>query len=128
MVDRGYGKSGVDFLTAILPTDDFCIITNPPYNLAKEFILRGVEICDSDVVFILPIRYLEGKARYNEIFKNRYLKEVYIPTWRVKMYRNNADTHCGNAMCHSWFVFNRNGTGDPVIKWLNDDLTLRLDL
>lgn len=45
LIDRGFGISGIDFLqTAKLPDGCRCIITNPPYKYASEFILHALQL------------------------------------------------------------------------------------
>src|SRR5277367_2718519 len=39
LFDRGYGESGVDFLTATSHAGN--IVTNPPYNAAEAFVAIG---------------------------------------------------------------------------------------
>ena len=41
LYDRGYGTSGVDFLTTQSEADN--IITNPPYNCAEGFVASGLK-------------------------------------------------------------------------------------
>ena len=43
LIDRGYGKGGVDFFECnkVFNGD---ILTNPPYKYAKEFALKGLEL------------------------------------------------------------------------------------
>lgn len=72
LVDRGYGKGGVDFLkTTEKPFNGaFDIVTNPPYIRAKEFILHGLELIPEGgrVIMFLKTTFLEGKARKKEIY------------------------------------------------------------
>jgi hypothetical protein len=39
LYDRGFGESGVDFLTSQSRADN--IVTNPPYNCAEQFVASG---------------------------------------------------------------------------------------
>lgn len=64
LVDRGYGKGGVDFLKQTEPCA-IDIITNPPYKFAKEFVEKALELIDDGckVAMFLKLTFLEGKAR-----------------------------------------------------------------
>jgi len=49
---------------------DFDIVTNPPYKYAKEFVLKALDLVDDGhkVCMFLKLTFLEGKARYKELF------------------------------------------------------------
>ena len=83
LVDRGYGQGGVNFLASEEENRMFnenfegfpkvdCILTNPPYKYATEFVKRALQLVNDggSVVMFLKLTFLEGKKRYNEIFKN----------------------------------------------------------
>ena len=61
LINRGYGTAGVDFLASSREVDN--IITNPPFNLAFEFIVQGLRLSRRCLALLLPIRYLTGKRR-----------------------------------------------------------------
>lgn len=75
----GIFKNFKDFIN-----DDFekydNIITNPPFSLAKEFILKAKRITNNKIAMLLPLNYLHGVTRYNEIYKDTAfpLKAVYV--------------------------------------------------
>ena len=94
LYDRGYGKSGVDFLTAPLPEGVRIIITNPPYSLADDFVKHAMEILPWNGLYIAlhNLNYLAGKARYNEIYSKGFLKRVYIHSGRINCYKNGIVT------------------------------------
>lgn len=83
LVDRGYGQGGINFLASEEENRMFnenfegfpkvdCILTNPPYKYATEFVKRALQLVNDggSVVMFLKLTFLEGKKRYNEIFKN----------------------------------------------------------
>ena len=70
LIDRGYGDVA-DFLkTTEMPTDCNCIITNPPYKYATEFIKHSLELLkEGDLcAMFLKTTFLEGQKQYDEIF------------------------------------------------------------
>ena len=77
LIERGYGKGGVDFLKC-KETFDGDIITNPPYKYAKEFVERALNVIADGhkVAMFLKIQFLEGKSR-REFFE-RYPTKSYI--------------------------------------------------
>ena len=71
IVDRGYGEVA-DFLeTSSMPTGCECILTNPPYKYALEFVLHALDILPQDglCAMFLKTTFLEGQRRYNELFR-----------------------------------------------------------
>ena len=77
---QGFGIEGVDYLDASLPDGVQCIVTNPPFRLAEQFIRRSIE-------HGLPFAMLL-KSQYWHSAKRRALFETHRPsavlplTWR----------------------------------------------
>ncbi len=72
--DYGYeGMSGlVDFLMPDLepPVGIDWIITNPPFRLGPQFILRALELAEVGVAVLVRTSFDEGAARYEELFRD----------------------------------------------------------
>ena len=87
--DRGYGKFGgeVDFLRVHSDYAPFAghfdILTNPPYKYAKEFVIKSLDLLPPGCrcYMFLKLTFLEGKARYAELFKST------PPPLRVRIFR-----------------------------------------
>jgi hypothetical protein len=64
------GKKTIDFLSGDAPAGRFdCIVTNPPYSLKDDFLLRCFEL-EKPFALLLPITALEGVRRgklFNEM-------------------------------------------------------------
>ena len=124
LVDRGYGKGGVDFLS-IDNTQWFGdIITNPPYIYAQEFIEKALQIIPpgNKVAMFLKVQFLEGRRR-KHLFQTQPPKTVYISSSRL-LCAKNADfegmkASGGSAMAYAWYVWVKGYRGDTVIKWFN---------
>jgi hypothetical protein len=133
-------SQGVDFLT-----HDFCpmmfdtIITNPPYSLAMEFIKRAKSMHETngvtEIAMLLPLSYLHGKQRYDEIWCDREfpLSEVYVFTRYPLLgepLREDGKVHTG-MMVYAWFVWIHHAAINglviqPSINWLdNNDFILK---
>ena len=70
LIDRGYGDVA-DFLkTTEMPNGSNCIITNPPYKYATEFVKHSLELLKEGglCAMFLKTTFLEGQKRYDEIF------------------------------------------------------------
>lgn len=104
------------------------IITNPPFSLAKEFIQKCREVCKKKFALLLPLAYLHGETRYQEIFSERKLfplTEVHVFT-RYPMLsselREDGKYHTG-MMVYAWFVFEKLHSEEeifPIIKWISN--------
>lgn len=120
LVDRGYGKGGVDFLTSTHRAD--LIITNPPFSLMNDFILKGLWQADKYLVLLGKIQTLETVERVN-ILKHTPLKFVYVhskrqATWKNGEPRDPRGKPWATTMCLAWFVWEIGYQGEPVIRWI----------
>ena len=123
LIDRGYGISGVDFLTCkkIFNGD---IITNPPYKFAKEFIEKAMELVGEGfkVIMFLKIQFLEGKAR-RKMFKKYPPKTIWISSSRILCAKNadfdGMEAGGGSAVAYGWFVWQKGYKGETILKWFN---------
>ncbi len=128
LIDRGYlGLNGVmDFLTAsAAPIEqDFDILTNPPYKYAKEFVLKALELLHTGCrcYMFLKLTFLEGKARFNELFKEFPPQSVYVFSERVLCAKNARFDEMraggGSAICYAWFVWEKGKNGVTTLQWL----------
>lgn len=121
--DLCLGKEKKDFLTSTTQAD--LIITNPPYSLAREFILKAKELANHNIAFLLPLSYLHGKQRFEEIWKDKVfpLKEVHVFTRYPLLgdpLREDGQYRTG-MMVYAWFVWEKSYSGDPRISWIDND-------
>lgn len=124
LIDRGYGKGGIDFINSQMKWGGY-ILTNPPYKYAKEFVEHGIELIEDGnyVIMFLKLQFLEGKAR-REMFKKYPPKYVYVFSSRQRCamngnfekYANEGESHGAVAYC--WFMWEKGFKGDPVIRWI----------
>ena len=123
IVDRGVKDMQImDFLSCnhYPPCTD--IITNPPYKHAKEFVLRALALVDNGckVAMLLRMQFLEGIARYNDLFSQYPPQVVYVHSKRVQCARGGdfVKHNKGSAQAFCWFVWQKGVTTPPIIKWL----------
>lgn len=125
LIDRGYlGAQVKDFLTAN-PLPCTCdILTNPPYKYAKEFVLRALDLVKPGrkVYMFLKLTFLEGKARYIELFSKYPPKTVYVFSERILCAKNGEFQRMkdggGSAVAYAWFVWEKDNYSNTEIKWL----------
>ena len=122
IADRGYGESGVDFLSQFdMWNGD--IVTNPPYKYAQAFIEHALEIIPREriVAMFLKLTFLEGKKRQS-LFRRTPPCEVLVSVRRVQCAKNGDFEKypiTGSAAAYAWFVWRKGKNGTPVIRWFN---------
>lgn len=122
LMDRGYGQVGIDFLKESFFQDFDCVITNPPFKLAQEFIEKGLKVARKYVIMFAKIQLLEGVSR-KRLFDKYPPKYVYVFTDRVNPLRNGSPIDengkkWASTMCFAWFVWEIGFKGEPTIRWL----------
>lgn len=129
LVDRGYGHVGIDFLKEntlpeYLQGEECCILTNPPFKFATEFIEHSLDLLPKGqpAIFLLKTIALEGKGRYDRLFKQGYLHAVYQFTERLLCAKNGDFDGMrragGSAVSYAWFVFRKERCEAPRIGWV----------
>lgn len=120
LIDRGYGIGDIDFLKTNEKFDGD-IITNPPYKLAKEFVVKALDtITDGHkVCFLLRIQFLESVDRYTNLFSKYPPKYIYIPAKRINCARNGEfDKYTGSVVCFIWIIWEKGYKGEPTVRWI----------
>lgn len=129
LINRGYSEQTIDFLKDeisldLLKTD---IITNPPYKMAKEFVLRGLDLLQEGnrLILFLKIRFLEGERRFNQIFRNTPPEFVYVHVTRQSCAMDgDFEQYCksSGSECYCWFIFKKGYKGEPVLRWIEETI------
>ena len=109
------------------------VITNPPFSLEFEFIQKAKQLAKSKFALLLPLSYLHGKKRFDEIYSDRDygLEKVYVFT-RYPMLgeplREDGKYNTG-MMVYAWYVWTNGYSGQPTIDWLdnNEDVLSKKD-
>lgn len=73
LVNRGYGKGGVNFFEQTkMPQNCNCIVTNPPYKFATDYVVHALKLLGDGGMLCLFLKttFAEGKERYQRIFGN----------------------------------------------------------
>lgn len=122
LFDRGYGTSGVDFLSTD-ETFDGDIITNPPYNRALEFVQKAIKTVPEGnrVAMFLKLTFLEGQRR-RLFFEENPPEYIYVSTTRVRCaLGGNFENLTGksSAVAYAWFIWRKGYKGEPKVRWFN---------
>lgn len=126
--DRGYKRMArtLDFLqaTTVPFSNPFDILTNPPYKYAKEFVLKALDLLSQGCrcFMFLKLTFLEGKARFKDLYRKYPPKCVYVFTERILCAKNaefqKIKDGGGSAVAFAWFVWEKNYNGQTLIKWI----------
>lgn len=116
---RGITATGTDIQNG----DDFfktrrtpeCIITNPPYSHATEFVARAFKLAKHKVAMLLPLEFLSSVKRYEKIWSSTEfgLKAMYIFSKRIQFIEGASPPNS-----HVWFVWERGHVGEAKIEHL----------
>lgn len=132
-LNNGFSLTGIFKNFKDFVNDDFerydNIITNPPYSLAKEFILKAKQITNNKIAMLLPLNYLHGVTRYNEIYLDKEfpLKSVYVFCRYGMLEETIRDdgTYRTGMMVYAWYIWDKSYKGEPIIRWLNNNSYVR---
>jgi len=126
LIDRGYGKIGIDFLKTNNRDSGYDIydniITNPPFNLFQEFAEKALYEVNKKVALFGKLQALEGNKRAT-FLQNSPLKTVYVFKKRINPLRNgnpldeNGKKWC-STMAFAWYVWEKGYEGKPTIEWI----------
>lgn len=98
-----------------------CIITNPPYSHAEEFVRRGLKVVNDGgyVIMLLRIQFLESKSRY-KMFVEEGLnpKYVYIHSSRIDCYMNGDKSRKNSMMAFAWYVWEKGRKGETIVRFI----------
>ena len=119
LYDYGYGRTGKDFLFRRARCEN--LITNPPYNIANDFVLRALDITDGKIALLLRLAFLEGSYRLEAVYRKNPPSRVHVFSKRLSIYRLGSTKRGGGTTAYGWFVWDmRGGLGKTELKWMTD--------
>jgi hypothetical protein len=122
LIDRGFCSENCglefDFLsqnyTRKIPNKQFDIITNPPFNILTDYIIKAKSIAHKRVAIFARLQILEGVTRYEKLYSDQEFPLAYVFQYVRRIACN------GNGLiAFAWFVFEKGYTGNPQILWIN---------
>lgn len=67
----------------------------------------------------LKLTFIEGKARYFEIFKNNRPKRILIFSERISCFKNgNKKDFEKGAVAFAWYVWEKGYQGETIVDWI----------
>ena len=98
------------------------IITNPPFALATEFVLKALDVIPNGnkIAMFLRIQFLEGVRRRKEIFDKYPPIRIHVSTKNLRCAKNGDFKNAtGNASTYAWFIWEKGLYYSPAIHWFN---------
>lgn len=119
MFDRGFGHiRNMNFLEANNFSFDN-IITNPPYNLAEEFVHQGLEKVTLKLALLLRLSFLESAIRFRSIFSTKPPTRVWVFSERITFYPNGVQTAGTGTLAYGWFIWDLSDPSTKTeLKWI----------
>jgi len=107
--DQGFGCPGVDFLAESRRAAD-AIVTNPPFNLAPEFIRKADRLGVQYMALILKAHFWHAKRR-TALFAEWSPARIYAMNWRPDFGGGGSPT-----MDFIWCVWDRHSVGPTTYQ------------
>jgi hypothetical protein len=111
--DYGFKTSvgGIDFLQWTQPPMANCIVTNPPFKLAQQFVAKAIELCPR-VIMLLRLAFLESERR-RAVLDAGTLSQVFVFRNRLPMMHRDGweGNKVSSAMAFAWYVWDREHRG-----------------
>lgn len=105
--DYGVGYDTLDFMTAALTPRPAWVITNPPFNQAEAFAIKGLEVATAGVALLVRTSFLEGVGRHDRLFSQRGKRPALILqfTERVPMHKGRLLEKGSTATSYCWILW-----------------------
>lgn len=88
--------------------------------VSTEFIEHALELLPDGGLYIalMNITYLHGIDRYKRVYSKGTLREVYVHSKKINVYKNNIPTGNTSMCVYAWYVFQKGYIGQPTLYWL----------
>lgn len=111
--DYGFGHLR-DFLSYQYGSAQFdWVITNPPFRLAEEFVLRALDITRVGVAILARTVFLESSGWYRAISLHTPPRKFAQFVERVPMVKGRLDKFATTATGYCWLVWRHGDNGVP---------------
>jgi hypothetical protein len=95
------------------------MITNPPFRLAEDFILKSLRLAREGVAILARTVFLESVGRHERIFSRNPPTIVAQFTERVPMLKGRLDKSASTATGYCWLVWKRKKRKtEPRLVWI----------
>jgi hypothetical protein len=94
------------------------VITNPPFRLAEEFVIRAMPIARKGIAILARSVFLESVGRYENIFRDMPPTKFAQFVERVPMVKGRLDRKATTATGYAWLVWEKHMDGSPRLVWV----------
>jgi len=116
--DYSFGRVA-DFLKTAHGEQSFdWVITNPPFRLGEEFIIRSMNIARRGVAMLTRTVFIESVGRYERLFKVNRPSRFAQFTERVPMVKGRIDKKASTATGYAWLVWEKDRLGNSELVWI----------
>jgi hypothetical protein len=114
----GYGDVS-DFLQS-KPSDNQhdWVITNPPFKLAEEFVLHGLNIARVGLAVLVRTVFIESKGRYERLFRDTPCSIFGQFVERVPIVKGRIDPKATTATGYAWLIWNKQESETAKVFWI----------
>ena len=117
IADYGYG-SVIGFLESTYVADPFdWVITNPPFNLVKEFIVRSMKIARRGVAMLTRTVFIES-VEHDGLFKDNRPSRVAQFVERVPMVEGRLERKASTATAYALLIWEKGRLGSCELVWI----------
>jgi hypothetical protein len=115
-----YGYGDVKDFTTHPFEVNFCdwVITNPPFRLGEDFILRALTVARIGVAMLTRTVFIESVGRYSRIFSVRPPTKFAQFTERVPMVKGRLDAKASTATGYCWLVWEKRKRTQSRVVWI----------
>lgn len=118
--DYGCGAMIRDFLRDSLPihTPITSIITNPPFDLAKQFVVRALECVkpQAGVVAMVQRHEFDAPKGNRPFFQHPFAAKLILP----RRPRWSDSDKASPRFPYAWYVWDWKHQGAPIIRWIGE--------
>jgi hypothetical protein len=113
----GYGEVA-DYLSCSRSERYDWVITNPPFKLGEQFILRALDMANEGVAFFVRTPFIESVGRYNRLFAKTPPTVFAQFVERVPMVKGRLDQFASTATGYCWLVWDKCRKGATNVVWI----------
>lgn len=115
--DYGAGFPVEDYLIGRNGEVDW-VITNPPFRLAEDFIVKALNETRIGVAVFVRSAFLEGIERYRSLFRTRPPWAIYQFAERVVIHKGKLAPKGSTATAYCWVVWRHCCEAEPFFRWI----------
>lgn len=117
---HNYGTAPIrDFLSFPYETNAVdWVITNPPFRLAEEFVIRALDVSRIGVAVLVRTVFLESVGRYNRLFMNDPPAKFAQFVERVPMVKGRLDQKATTATGYAWLIWENDVREQTKVVWI----------